>query len=62
MATTTTPSRPNTAEKDLLDRLGKQFDERAENEPHKKFTKRVNKAIANLHRATAALGRRRGTA
>lgn len=62
VAMATVSARPRSAEDELLDHLGKQFDEAAEKESPRKFTKRAKKAIANLRRATAALSRRRGTA
>ena len=58
----TAPVRHNTAEEELLDHLGKDFDKAAEKEPHKKFMKRVRKALTTLREATAVRSRRRGTA
>jgi len=57
----TVSARHKTAEGELLDRLGKQFDEAAEKEP-KQFVKRAKRAISRLRQSTAARLRRRGTA
>jgi hypothetical protein len=57
----TVPVRNKTAEGELLDRLGKQFDEAAEKDP-KQFVKQAKRAITKLRQSTAARLRRRGTA